>query len=159
MKIYTMGVYNKTKEVFFSNLMDNKIDTFCDIRLSRGVRGAKYSFVNSKKLQEQLREIDINYLHVKSLAPTKNIRQLQYTEDTLQGLSKRAREKLGQNFTDNYKDNILSLFDFESFLATLKTLGSKHVLFFCVEECSEACHRSLVAKYFKERMNFIIKDL
>ena len=40
MKIYTIGVYNSTEQEFFNKLVDNNIDTFCDIRQRRGVRGS-----------------------------------------------------------------------------------------------------------------------
>ncbi len=46
MKFYTIGVYGSTGNEFFQKLIDNNIDTFCDIRQRRGVRGAKYAFVN-----------------------------------------------------------------------------------------------------------------
>ena len=70
MKIYTIGVYNSTEQQFFSKLIDNNIDTFCDIRQRRGVRGSEYAFVNSNYLQTKLNELDIKYAHILDLAPT-----------------------------------------------------------------------------------------
>jgi len=61
MEFFTIGVYNSTEKEFFEKLLKNKVDTFCDIRQRRGVRGAKYSFVNSNRLQERLSELDIKY--------------------------------------------------------------------------------------------------
>jgi len=46
MEFYTIGVYNSTEKEFFDKLTKNNIDTFCDIRQRRGVRGSKYAFVN-----------------------------------------------------------------------------------------------------------------
>ena len=63
MEFFTIGVYNSTEDLFFNKLIDNNIDTFCDIRLRRGVRGAKYSFVNSTKLQEKLFRLGLKYEH------------------------------------------------------------------------------------------------
>jgi len=50
---FTIGVYRATEETFFKKLVENNIDTFLDIRRRRGVRGSKYSYVNSNKLQEK----------------------------------------------------------------------------------------------------------
>lgn len=77
MKIYTIGVYSSTGQDFFSKLVENKIDTFCDIRQRRGVRGSKYSFVNSNCLQIKLAELEIKYSHILELAPTTAIREKQ----------------------------------------------------------------------------------
>jgi hypothetical protein len=70
MTFYTIGVYNKSEQEFFNSLIGNNIDTFCDIRQRRGVRGSKYSFVNSTRLQEKLSNLDIKYGHIIDLAPT-----------------------------------------------------------------------------------------
>ena len=77
MEFFTIGVYNSTEQEYFTKLTENNIDTFCDIRQRRGVRGAKYAFVNSNRLQEKLNELDIKYGHVIDLAPTTDIRDLQ----------------------------------------------------------------------------------
>jgi uncharacterized protein (DUF488 family) len=144
MEFFTIGVYNSTEQEYFNKLTDNQIDTFCDIRQRRGVRGAKYSFVNSNRLQARLNELDIKYGHVIDLAPTSEIRDLQKEVDLQQGELKRDRDKLGKVFTIAYKDRILSKFDFESFLDKLDEIGSRRVVLFCVEEKPEACHRSIV---------------
>lgn len=62
MKIYTIGVYGSTEQEFFNKLIENRIDTFCDIRQRRGVRGSEYAFVNSNRLQNKLAELDIKYV-------------------------------------------------------------------------------------------------
>ena len=58
MEFFTIGVYNSTEKEFFEKLTQNNIDTFCDIRQRRGVRGSKYSFVNSNRLQQRLNDGD-----------------------------------------------------------------------------------------------------
>ncbi len=73
-KIVTIGVYGFDQESFFQALLDAKVDTFCDIRMRRGMRGSKYAFVNSSSLQKRLGELDIQYLHLKDLAPDHEIR-------------------------------------------------------------------------------------
>lgn len=144
MEFFTIGVYNSTEESYFKKLINNEIDTFCDIRQRRGVRGAKYAFVNSKRLQQKLNDLDIKYGHIIDLAPTTEIRELQKEADAKKGELKRDRNKLGQVFTVTYKDKVLSKFDFDSFIEQLENVGAKNVVFFCVEEKHEACHRSIV---------------
>lgn len=144
MKFFTIGVYNSTEQEYFKKLTDNNIDTFCDIRQRRGVRGSQYAFVNSNRLQARLNDLDIKYGHIIDLAPTTDIRELQKEVDNQQGELKRERNKLGQAFTLAYKDRILSKFDFDSFIDKLDEVGANKVVLFCVEEKPEACHRSIV---------------
>lgn len=146
MEFFSIGVYNSTEQEFFDKLTDNRIDTFCDIRQRRGVRGAKYAFVNSNRLQAKLNELDIRYGHIIDLAPTSEIRQLQKEADVQQGELKRNRNKLGKIFTMAYTNKILSCFDFNSFVAKLDEVGANRIVLFCVEEKPEACHRSIVTK-------------
>lgn len=158
MEFFTIGVYNSSEEEYFEKLVENRIDTFCDIRQRRGVRGAKYAFVNSKRLQEKLNDLDIKYGHVIDLAPTKEIRELQKEADAQKGELKRDRNRLGQVFTIAYKDRILSNFDFDSFLEKLDEVGADRVVLFCVEEKPEACHRSIVADKL-EKLGYKITHL
>src|SRR5947209_18163276 len=97
-KIVTIGVYGFDKDRFFQALVDAKVDTFCDIRLRRGMRGSIYAFVNSESLQRQLGDLGIRYIHIKDLAPTQAIRAKQMLEDERLGLAKRTRITLGQAF-------------------------------------------------------------
>ena len=73
--IFTIGVYGSVEESFFNTLIDNKIDTFCDIRQRRGVRGSQYSYVNSNYLQTKLNELGIRYHYVKELGLSPCTRQ------------------------------------------------------------------------------------
>jgi len=152
LKFFTIGVYNSNKNEFYNKLIANKIDTFCDIRQRRGVRGSKYSFVNSIILQNDIKTYKINYLYLKELAPTMEIRKLQNDEDALKNILKKDRNSLSNIFINEYKNKILKNYDFKLFLNKLDSINSKRVVFFCVEQIPEACHRSLVAEYLK--MNF-----
>lgn len=145
MEFFTIGVFNSTEAAFFNKLINNQIDTFCDIRQRRGVRGAKYAFVNSNRLQKKLDDLDINYLHIKELAPTTEIRDLQKEDDLKEGEKKRDRNSLGQIFSIAYKNRILAQFNFDHFLEQLDSSGAERVALFCVEEKPEACHRSIVS--------------
>ncbi len=144
MIFYTIGVYGSAETEFFKKIIDNNIDTFCDIRQRRGVRGAKYAFVNNQRLQQRLNELDIKYGHVLELAPTTEIRELQKEADAQKGELKRDRQELGQIFRIEYKNRILKKFDFDSFIEKLENLGACRVVLFCVEEKPQACHRSIV---------------
>ena len=150
MEFFTLGVYHSNEDQFFKKLTDNRIDTFCDIRQRRGVRGAEYVFVNSNRLQVKLNDLEIRYGHVIELAPTTEIRDLQKIADDQTGEQKRERNRLGRTFTSKYIESVLSKFDFESFTEKLEQLGSARIVLFCVEEKPEACHRSLVSNKLQD---------
>lgn len=157
--IFTIGVYNSTKESYFKKLIDNKIELFCDIRQRRGVRGSQYKYVNSKYLQDKLSKLNIDYLYIKELAPTNDIRQKQKDADKINGETKKQRTILGQIFSREYKNQILDNYDFNPFISKLKESGVTNIVFFCVEEHAEACHRSLVAKKIAEQLHAKIINL
>lgn len=158
MKFFTIGVYGSTEQEYFKKLTDNRIDAFCDIRQRRGVRGAKYAFVNSNRLQQKLIELDIKYAHFIELAPTKEIRELQKEADAQSRISKRNRDKLGSVFCEAYEDMILNNFDFDTFLDKLDEVAASNVVLFCVEEKPAACHRSIVSEKL-EVLGYEVKHL
>ena len=159
MTFYTIGVYNKSEEEFFKSLTANNIDTFCDIRQRRGVRGSKYSFVNSTRLQEKLSSLDIKYGHIIGLAPTQEIRELQKKDDHINGVLKSERQVLGDVFISEYKDRILNKFNFDFFFEKLDQAGANKIVLFCVEELAQACHRSIVAEKLLNSYNYDIINL
>ena len=159
MEFYTIGVYNSTESEFFNKLTSNKIDVFCDIRQRRGVRGSKYSFVNSNKLQGKLTDLKIKYKYIQGLAPTTEIRELQKEIDLEKGEIKSKRQTLSNVFIIEYKNKILNNFNFEIFINNLKQIGASKVAFFCVEEQHEACHRSIAAEKLANKFNVKITHL
>jgi uncharacterized protein (DUF488 family) len=144
MEFFTLGIYNSDEEKFFGKLTANGIDVFCDIRQRRGVRGAKYAFVNSKKLQASLNHMGIYYMHVAELAPPADIRWIQKQANLKEKKLKREQVNLVKEFVFAYKNRILKHFDFPRFLNELEKSGSEKIVFFCVEEHPEGCHRLLV---------------
>jgi uncharacterized protein (DUF488 family) len=158
MIFYTIGVYGSTEQEFFNKITENNIDTFCDIRQRRGVRGSKYAFVNSNRLQQKLNDLEVKYGHVLELAPTTEIRELQKEVDAQKGEQKRERQELGQIFRIEYKNKILKNFDFDSFIEKLDEIGASKVVLFCVEEKPEACHRSIVTAKL-EQLGYKINHL
>lgn len=159
MEFYTIGVYNSSEEEFFGKLIENQIDTFCDIRQRRGVRGAKYAFVNSQRLQAKLMELDIKYGHVMALAPTKEIRELQKEADAQKGEQKRNRMELGEVFCKEYASQILDNYDLNNLIEKLEDIGASKVVLFCVEEHYTACHRSIVANKLEKDFNYEVIHL
>ena len=150
--IVTIGVYGFDEQCFFQALLDAKIDTFCDIRLRRGMRGSTYAFANSTYLQKRLGESGIRYLHIKELAPNQSIREKQQLEDKKLGIAKRTRKELGQTFIKAYEHDCLANFDSGEFI---KLMGqdAKVIGLFCVEREPEACHRSLAAQKLARDLN------
>lgn len=144
--LFTIGVYNSTESEFFGKLLENEIDLFIDIRQRRGVRGSKYKFVNSNYLQQKLKELEIGYLYIPELAPTKEIRELQKSADKAEDQLKSERTELSKLFIDSYKQKVLASLDLGEILKSLPR--AKKIVLFCVEERAEACHRSLCAQEF-----------
>ena len=54
--VLTTGVYGFTEDSYFRTLVDAGVDSFCDIRIRRGMRGSTYAFVNAKRLEDRVRE-------------------------------------------------------------------------------------------------------
>lgn len=159
MEFFTIGVYNSTEAEFFNKLVEHRIDTFCDIRQRRAVRGSKYAFVNSNRLQANLAEMDIKYGHVLQLAPSKEIRELQKQADLYKGELKRNRQELGELFTSEFQRRILEKFDFDIFIENLEIVDATRIVLFCVEERPEACHRSLVSDKLKYEYAFKVTHI
>ena len=114
-----------------------------DVRQRRGVRGPEYSWANSNRLQAALAEASVEYRHLPELAPTTELRQLQYAEDDRQGVGKRSRAELAPAYAEGYTREILDGVDLAAVVALLPPEGAAAL--FCVERDPEACHRSLVA--------------
>jgi uncharacterized protein (DUF488 family) len=157
-KIITIGVFGFTEEVFFQRLREAEVDTFCDIRQRRGVRGATYAFCNSKRLQARLAEAGIRYVHRKDLAPTTAVRQIQYAADGVGKVAKRKRTRLSQAFSDAYQQEVLADFDGQSLLDDLGP-EAQVVALFCVEQEPAACHRSLVAAKLEKDLGLDVEDI
>ncbi len=157
-KIVTLGVYGFDKDSFFQALLNASVDTFCDIRMRRGMRGSTYAFVNSASLQRQLSELGIRYVHVKALAPNQSIRDRQKQEDERLGVAKRARTELEQTFIQAYEEECLSHFNSSEFLKGLEQ-DMRVIGLFCVEREPEACHRSLAAKRLAQDLGLQVEHI
>ncbi|KIF03903.1 hypothetical protein PL81_21715 [Streptomyces sp. RSD-27] len=143
-RIATIGVYGFTADAFLDELVGGGVGLLLDLRQRRGVRGPEYSWANAGRLQQALAATGIGYRHVKELAPTTELRLLQYREDDRQGVGKRNRIALATEYAERYTREILDHFDLGALVAELPS-GAVTALF-CVERDPEACHRSLVAE-------------
>jgi uncharacterized protein (DUF488 family) len=143
-QVVTIGVYGFSLEAFLEALRRADVRVLFDVRQRRGVRGAEYSWANAKRLQAALAEAWIAYEHHPELAPTTELRQVQYAEDDRQGVGKRSRAELAPQYRDRYIGEILDQADLETLVASLPGAGAGAL--FCVERDPEACHRSLVAE-------------
>ena len=140
----TIGVYGFTAKTFLDALSRADVRLVLDVRQRRGVRGAEYAWANSARLQAALAEAGVAYRHHKELAPTTELRQLQYREDARLGVGKRSRDRLATEYRERYTHQILDQVDLGPIVAELPTDGRSALL--CVERDPEACHRSLIAE-------------
>jgi len=142
--VATIGVYGFTVQTFLERLREANVGQLLDVRQRRGVRGSEYAWANSARLQAALAEADIEYRHHKELAPTTELRQLQYREDERRGVGKRSRTQLVHEYRERYIAEILEGADLDAVVAALPT--ERGAALMCVERDAEACHRSLIAE-------------
>jgi uncharacterized protein (DUF488 family) len=141
-RLATIGVYGFTGETFLDALRNAEVELLVDVRQRRGVRGSEYAWANAKRLEAALEQAGIDYGHRPELAPTTELRRLQYAEDDLQGVGKRSRAELAPEYVRRYEAEILDAVDLDAFVAELP--ADRRTALMCVERDPEACHRSLI---------------
>ena len=140
----TIGVYGFDLASFLAALRAAEVRWVLDVRQRRGVRGPQYAWANAKRLQAALAEAGIEYRHLPELAPTTELRRLQYAEDDRRGEGKRSRTELAPGYVEGYTREILDPADLDRVVAELPADGRAALL--CVERDAVACHRSLIAE-------------
>jgi uncharacterized protein (DUF488 family) len=125
-------------------LRDADVGLVVDVRQRRGVRGSEYAWANAQRLQAALADAGLDYDHRKELAPTTELRHVQYREDDRLGVGKRSRVELAPEYRERYLREILDRVDLAAIAADLPRDHASALL--CVERDPEACHRSLVAE-------------
>jgi uncharacterized protein (DUF488 family) len=143
--VATIGVYGWTLERFLAALHAADVSLVLDVRQRRGVRGSEYAWANVGRLRAALEQAGLEYRHHPELAPTTELRRLQYREDARVGVGKRSRTELSPAYRARYLREILDRVDLAAIVAELPTDGASALL--CVERDPEACHRSLVAEH------------
>jgi uncharacterized protein (DUF488 family) len=154
--IATIGVYGFDRDSFLEALSGAGISLLFDVRQRRGVRGSEYAWANARRLQAALDEAGIAYTHLKELAPTTELRQLQYQEDARLGEGKRSRTVLAPEYAKRYTEEILDRADLDPIV---RWVGESSAALLCVERDPEACHRSLIAARLEQGWGFSVKHL
>lgn len=155
-RLWTIGVYGFDRETFLESLRGAGIDLLLDVRQRRGVRGSEYAWANSQRLQAALKEAGIAYSHLRELAPTTAMRELQYREDEKRGEGKRDRSALAPAYAVRYTEEVLDRADLEPIV---RWIGSSRPALLCVERDPEACHRSLIAERLSREFGFGVEHL
>jgi uncharacterized protein (DUF488 family) len=156
-RITTIGVYGWTLDRFLAALLDADVRVVLDVRQRRGVRGAEYAWANSLRLQAALDRVDIEYGHHKELAPTTDLRHVQYDADAREGVGKRSRMELAPEYRERYLREILERVDLGELVRELPADGLGALL--CVERDPEACHRLLIAERLEAEYGIAVVHL
>ena len=156
-RVATIGVYGFSADTFLATLRDAGVSRVLDVRQRRGVRGSEYAWANSRRLQAALAEAGLAYRQHGELAPTTELRQLQYREDARLGVGKRSRSELAPEYARRYVAEILDRVDLAAVVAELPTDSVSALL--CVERDPEACHRSLIAERMAREHGVRVIDL
>ena len=155
--LVTIGVYDWTLETFLAALRAADVRRLLDLRQRRGVRGSQYAWANSKRLQAALADAGIAYEHLRELAPTTELRHLQYAEDARLGEGKRSRTRLAPDYVERFTRERLEQVDLKPIAESLPREAATALL--CVERDPEACHRSLVAERMAEEFGLPLRHL
>jgi len=156
-RIATIGVYEADLDGFLATLRAADVALVLDVRQRRGVRGREYAWANAQRLQAALADAEIAYEHRKELAPTTELRQLQYAEDERVGEGKRSRTRLAPAYVEGFTREILDAADLDVVVEVMPTDAATALL--CVERDPEACHRSLVADELARSYGFAVTHL
>jgi uncharacterized protein (DUF488 family) len=155
--VATIGVYGSTLDDFLKKLRGHDVKLVADIRQRRGVRGPQYAWANSLRLQAALQKAQIGYRHLPELAPTTELRHLQYREDERRGVGKRTRVELADEYRRRYLSEVLDRVDLQAVLESFP--GEAVSALLCVERDARACHRSLVAERLHDRFGVPVVNL
>lgn len=150
-------MYDWTLEEWLGALREARVSQVLDIRQRRGVRGSRYAWANSTRLQVALAEAGIEYRHCKELAPTTELRELQYREDDRRGVGKRSRVELAAEYRAQYLREILGRVALRPIVEAMPVDGATVLM--CVEADPEACHRSLVAERLQAEFGLRVEHL
>jgi uncharacterized protein (DUF488 family) len=153
----TIGIYGATLERFLDALHEANVGLVVDVRQRRGVRGREYAWANAQRLQAALLQDGIAYSHHKELAPTTELRQVQYAEDAKHGIGKRSRRVLAPEYAERYVREILDRADLGPLIEELPPDAVTALL--CVERDPEACHRSLAAAALARELNTDVQHI
>jgi uncharacterized protein (DUF488 family) len=150
-------VHGWTAEQFLTTLAAADVRLLLDVRQRRGVRGSEYAWANARRLETALENAGVDYQHRRELAPTTELRALQYAEDARLGEGKRSRTVLAPAYVARFEREILADVDLGRILRAMPGDGATALL--CVERDARACHRSLVALRLADRCDVVVRHL
>lgn len=156
-QLTTIGVHGTDLDTFLAELRDANVLQLLDVRQRRGVRGREYAWANSQRLQRALHLAGVEYRHHKELAPTTELRRLQYAEDDRLGIGKRSRVALAAEYVERYEREILDQIDLRPIVAEMPDDAATTLL--CVERDATACHRSLIARRIAQEFGLPVRHL
>ena len=156
-RLATIGVYGLDLDRFLETLAEADVGPVLDIRQRRGVRGSEYAWANATRLQAALVDAGIAYRHHPELAPTTELRQLQYAEDARRGEGKRSRTVLAPAYVERFRREILDEANLDRVVEVMPEDAVTALL--CVEQDPAACHRSLVAEALAEQYGLPVTHL
>lgn len=134
MKLFTIGFTKKSAETFFTRLQSAGVQRLVDVRLNNVSQLA--GFAKKNDLAYFTRSIcHIDYIHVPSLAPTKDI---------LDAYKKHKGE------WELYERQFLSLMRSRRVEDSTRSELVDGSCLLCSEERPHQCHRRLVAEYLRE---------
>ncbi len=93
----------------------------------------------------------------RGLAPTTELRRLQYAEDDRRGVGQRSRAVLAPEFARVFAAEILDHADLDGLVARLPGEGIAALM--CAEREPQACHRSLIAARLATEHGAAVIDL
>ena len=151
----TIGVYCFTADTFLQTLREAEVTCWWTSASVEGLRSALH-LGQRPALEALLAGAGIGYSHHRELAPTTELRQLQYREDDRMGVGKRSAISV-PGYVSGYVKEILDPAPLESLPAEAPRTGV--MALFCVECSAAACHRSLIAQRLAERHGFTVTHL
>jgi uncharacterized protein (DUF488 family) len=157
LRMATIGVYGFDGASFLRRLREADVRLLLDVRQRRGVRGPEYAWANSRRLQAALADAGIAYEHHPELAPTTEMREIQYAEDDRRGVGKRSRRELAAEFARRYTAEVLDHADLTAIVPARSSNGTVALL--CVERDPEACHRSLISQRLTDQHHVTVEHL
>jgi len=135
MKTYTIGFTQKNAQKFFTLIKHNHIARIVDVRLNNVSQLA--GFAKRDDLKYFLAELcDTDYVHVKDLAPTKDI---------LDAYKKKVIT------WEAYEDKFLNLISQRNIERTIDKSLLDNGCLLCSEHKPHNCHRRLVVEYLNQQ--------
>lgn len=131
MKTFTIGFTQKKAEHFFGTIKKNKVSRVVDVRVNNVSQLA--GFAKRDDLKFFLSTLcDADYVHLKELAPTKDILDL-------------YKKKLIT--WDSYEDKFIDLMVSRNIERTINPSLLENACLLCSEHEPHHCHRRLVVEY------------